>query len=636
MECVSSPVKSPKGKKGNIRVGETCTKRARVSQQCMEDVPNDSTDDDSADDDSSSSSSDDGCIDDDLFVVDSDDIGYVNDDYQPYEDPICANPLGEDADDINYIQRIFIDKKHLRGVAREYAIQSGFEYVVDRENNRMYTVKCMDINCNWRLHASRLPDGIDAHNSLVMVKWAANKLMEDIRANNDISGKTLNELMEARYGVTLKTITIFKMRTMTLNEINGGHDESYFFFPGYVDMIKETNPGSSAICAWHKKESIERPLTFRSIFISFSACVSGLIGGCRSFIDVDGAHLKGQYGGTLLSAIALDGNNQHFPVAWAINLLKDSGRGDKWTIISDRQKGIEIVLNELWPTVGRRYYCKHLSSNWKKKFSRPLLYAMFWRAANASSKFMFKKAMEVIDKVDPKARAWFADIGEQSRWSKHASDPLVCCDENKTNFVESFNATLGVLEELQWYAWLPEKRKMSTRMMMMTCKTYKSGDGVYEVRNGKSILLVSLVDRTCLSNAWQITGPYQTQNTGQKCKVVIKPPPLKRSIGRLARNTKRAADEERKGNGSSTFKCSRYKEYGHNVKTCKGGLTAKEKKKKKKKKSTATTSSQPTKPKGRSRSITRSVGFGKHTQYLMLWKTVSYELLSFALENSDQ
>ena len=52
--------------------------------------------------------------------------------------------------------------------------------------------------------------------------------------------------------------------------------------------------------------------------------------------------------------------------------------------------------------------------------------------------------MEVIDKVDPKARAWFTDIGEQSRWSKHASDPLVCCDKNKTNFVESFNATLGV------------------------------------------------------------------------------------------------------------------------------------------------------------------------------------------------
>ena len=83
----------------------------------------------------------------------------------------------------------------------------------------------------------------------------------------------------------------------------------------------------------------------------------------------------------------------------------------------------------------------------------------------------------------------------------------------------------------------------------------------------------------------------------------IKTPPLKRAIGRPARNRRRAADEERKGKRSSIVKCSRCKEYGHCVKTCKGGLTAKEKKKKK---STATTSSQPTIPKGRSRPITRA------------------------------
>ena len=107
-------------------------------------------------------------------------------------------------------------------------------------------------------------------------------------------------------------------------------------------------------------------------------------------------------------------------------------------------RSIEIALNELWPKAGRRYCCKQLSANWKKKFPRPLLYAMFWRVANASSKFKFRKAMEAIDGADPKAREWLADIGDQSRWSKHDFDPLVCCDENKTNFVESFNATLGV------------------------------------------------------------------------------------------------------------------------------------------------------------------------------------------------
>lgn len=60
---------------------------------------------------------------------------------------------------------------------------------------------------------------------------------------------------------------------------------------------------------------------------------------------VDGAHLKGNYGGVMLSAAILDGNNEVFPFAWAIvagedkyawkifiwhlrNLLKDSEGGD--------------------------------------------------------------------------------------------------------------------------------------------------------------------------------------------------------------------------------------------------------------------------------------------------------------------
>ena len=243
---------------------------------------------------------------------------------------------------------------------------------MERANNKVYTVACLDVGCGWRLHASRLPDGttwaikkidnhehnyraLETHNNLVTIKWAAIKLMDDIRANNDISGKTLNELLESRFRVSLKTNTLYKMRTLALKEINRGHDERYGYLPSYAEMVKQTNQGSVAICAWEAEESIERPLTFTSIFISFGATISGLVNGCRGLIGVDGAHLKGQYGGTLLSAIALDGNNQLFPIAWAIvsgedqktwkffvwhlkNILKDSGRGDDWTIISDRQK----------------------------------------------------------------------------------------------------------------------------------------------------------------------------------------------------------------------------------------------------------------------------------------------------------
>lgn len=39
---------------------------------------------------------------------------------------------------------------------------------------------------------------------------------------------------------------------------------------------------------------------------------------------------------------------------------------------------------------------------------------------------------------------WFSQLGDASTWSKHKFDPNVCNDSNTSNFVESFNSTLGI------------------------------------------------------------------------------------------------------------------------------------------------------------------------------------------------
>ncbi|XP_021773644.1 uncharacterized protein LOC110737619 [Chenopodium quinoa] len=166
------------------------------------------------------------------------------------------------------------------------------------------------LNCGWRIHSSRLPDGVtwaiksiknsehtcgglDERNPLVTVKWAAEKLMEDIRANNDISRKTLNDLLFSRYGVHMATSTLYKMKGVALKEINGGHDTSYGNLPKYCEM----------------------------------AAIDGVVAGCRSLVGVDEAHLKGHFGGVLLSDVVVDGNNELFPFAWAIVPKED---GDSW------------------------------------------------------------------------------------------------------------------------------------------------------------------------------------------------------------------------------------------------------------------------------------------------------------------
>ncbi|KAL2902664.1 Transposase for insertion sequence element IS905 [Bienertia sinuspersici] len=223
--------------------------------------------------------------------------------------------------------------------------------------------------------------------------------------------------------------TLYRVRKKALIEIHGGHDVSYNHLPMYCEVIHSTNPGSIAHCAWN-------PPTH--------GCLEGSFSGYRGLSGIDGAHLIENYAGVLLSAIALDGNNDIFPVAWGIRALEPSGRNDEWCIISDRQKGIENALSNYWPKCDRRICCKHLSKNWKRKFAGPLMLSLFWRVYGAYSPFTFRKAMETLKKVNHMEVEWLADLGEQSAWTIHKFNPVVTTDVNKSNFVESFNATLGI------------------------------------------------------------------------------------------------------------------------------------------------------------------------------------------------
>ncbi|XP_021749859.1 uncharacterized protein LOC110715580 [Chenopodium quinoa] len=282
----------------------------------------------------------------------------IEDSYDPFEDEIfeCDNEQdnyltklynnGEVYKDEGFGKivlkpwQLFMDKQHLRDVVRDYCIQCGFAVVVEWASNKRYCCRCFDVNCGWRLHASVLPDqctwaiksiqspkhtcaGLETRNSMVNVKWAKRVLLEDIRANNDVPAKALNVLLWKRYGVNMAQSTLYRVRTKALVEIHGGHDASYKDLPMYYDVIKQLNPNSLAHCAW-KIVGPDRPMVFSSIFIAFKASIDGLSAGCKSLIGVDGAHLKGNYGGVLLSAVALDGNNEIFPIAWAIVGAEDA------------------------------------------------------------------------------------------------------------------------------------------------------------------------------------------------------------------------------------------------------------------------------------------------------------------------
>ncbi|KAG5544464.1 hypothetical protein RHGRI_017027 [Rhododendron griersonianum] len=197
------------------------------------------------------------------------------------------------------------------------------------------------------------------------------------------------------------------------------------------------------------------------MFISFAAIQQGFKDSCRPFIGLDGCHLKGPFGGVLLAAVALDGNNGLYPVAfglveseckesWASFLyylhpiLGDGLQQRPWTIMSDGQKGIEAVLFQVMPEAAHRRCCRHLFANFKGKFPGLKLRRSFWAAARAYTVRDFNYAMPVIKDTSTEAHDWLMGLPVQM-WARHAFDSRVRSDHITNNLVESFNNWVGNL-----------------------------------------------------------------------------------------------------------------------------------------------------------------------------------------------
>ncbi|KAH7865768.1 hypothetical protein Vadar_010984 [Vaccinium darrowii] len=81
--------------------------------------------------------------------------------------------------------------------------------------------------------------------------------------------------------------------------------------------VRKTNPGTLFKMQFNRPDITQNPM-FMRLFVPFEAMINGFLNGCRPFIGIDGCHLKGPYGGVLISAVALDGNSGLFPLAVAL------------------------------------------------------------------------------------------------------------------------------------------------------------------------------------------------------------------------------------------------------------------------------------------------------------------------------
>ncbi|WOL13318.1 hypothetical protein Cni_G22088 [Canna indica] len=109
---------------------------------------------------------------------------------------------------------------------------------------------------------------------------------------------------------------LYHARRRVKKENQGNHAKSYDKLPAWAKFARVTNSGSVVKMEVDARMSAN-PL-FKRFFVCFDAMKKGFVRGCRPWFGIDGCHLKGTYGGVLLSAVAIDGNKGMFQIAFAM------------------------------------------------------------------------------------------------------------------------------------------------------------------------------------------------------------------------------------------------------------------------------------------------------------------------------
>ncbi|RYQ95402.1 hypothetical protein Ahy_B08g090684 isoform D [Arachis hypogaea] len=328
-------------------------------------------------------------------------------------------------------------------VGQQFHIRRGVQYKVVESDHRRYVGKCSEFGngYTWLIRLSlRKRKGIwevkryngphtclatsisSDHRSLDYHVISA-FVMPMVRADASVRIKVLLNATAAHFGFrpTYRRVWMAKQKAIAL--IYGDWDESYNELPRWVLGDQLTMPGTVAILRTSpvrvSGQVDESQAFFHRLFWTFPPLIQAFRH-CKPLVSIDGTHLYGKYGGTLLIAIAQDGNSNILPVAFA---LVEGENAESWSfflshlrqhvtpqpgllVISDRHNGIKAALEApdggwLPPSAYRAFCIRHVAANFALTFKGKDARRLLVNAAYAKTEVEFDYWFDILQSKDP-------------------------------------------------------------------------------------------------------------------------------------------------------------------------------------------------------------------------------------------
>ncbi|CAN1145484.1 hypothetical protein LINPERHAP2_LOCUS14708 [Linum perenne] len=138
----------------------------------------------------------------------------------------------------------------------------------------------------------------------------------------------------------------FQLRKLGTEDLKYDSVEKIWFVPPgktLANGLSEVNNDADGLSEY---------VLFRRIYIGFSCLKKGYLNGCRKLIALDGCFLKGEVKGMILTAVGKDGNNQMFPISWAV--VEGENRDSWGWFLSADQQNLNVEQPRARPRRTRR------------------------------------------------------------------------------------------------------------------------------------------------------------------------------------------------------------------------------------------------------------------------------------------
>lgn len=223
----------------------------------------------------------------------------------------------------------FRSKKEIKPVVKNFSIHNKFEVIFSYNDKNILEGCCKRKKCLWRIWASPL-EGDSSwqiisfewnHNCsralknivypVVGCSWLARRYIETFTIAPRWNVKLFKLSVLIEYGVEISDTKTWRARRYVKELLRGLLVGQFGLLGLYAVEVRRTNPGSTVILSLDD-------IVFKAIYVCFDTFKKGFLRSCRPVICIGRCFLKGNFGGQLLAAVGIDGNDSIFPIAHAI------------------------------------------------------------------------------------------------------------------------------------------------------------------------------------------------------------------------------------------------------------------------------------------------------------------------------